>query len=151
MLKKPCPKCGEEIVYYRNPVPTVDIIIQIPGKGVVLIERKNEPYGWAIPGGFIDYGEQAEAAAIREAKEETGLDVVLTDLLGVFSKPNRDPRQHTLSVVYIAVPVDSRALTAGDDAQSARIFDLGDLPEPIVFDHAQILQQYRQKLNAIGC
>ncbi|WP_425387510.1 NUDIX domain-containing protein [Desulfovibrio inopinatus] len=150
MLKKPCPKCGEEIVYYRNPVPTVDIIIHIPGQGVVLIERQNEPYGWAIPGGFIDYGEQAEVAAIREAKEETGLDVVLTDLLGVFSKPDRDPRQHTLSVVYVAVPVDAQALTAGDDAKAAKVFDLEHLPEPLVFDHAHILHRYAQKRKSLA-
>jgi 8-oxo-dGTP diphosphatase len=85
---------------YRNPTPTVDIIIELgdhPGRPIILIERRNEPLGWAIPGGFVDYGESVETAAIREAKEEIGLDVELLEQFHVYSDPNRDPRQHTLS------------------------------------------------------
>ena len=81
----------------RNPTPTVDIIIYAPGRGIVLVERKNPPLGWALPGGFVEYGESCEAAAVREAKEETGLDVVLTGLVGVYSDPARDPRGHTMA------------------------------------------------------
>ena len=84
---------------YLNPIPTTDIIIRV-ARGIVLIKRKNPPYGWAIPGGFIDYGETAEAAAIREAMEETSLVVKDLELVGVYSDPDRDPRHHTLSVVF---------------------------------------------------
>ena len=80
----------------RNPAPTVDIVILAAGLGIVLVERKNPPPGWALPGGFVDYGESCEAAAVREAREETGLDVVLTGLVGVYSDPARDPRGHTM-------------------------------------------------------
>jgi ADP-ribose pyrophosphatase YjhB (NUDIX family) len=82
------------------PLIAVDVIIEIDGR-IVLIERKNYPPGWAIPGGFVDVGESVEAAAIREMREETGLDVELTDLLGVYSRPDRDPRGHTVSIVYV--------------------------------------------------
>ena len=91
---------------YKNPVPTVDIIIEIQredGKeGIVLIKRKNPPHGWAIPGGFVDYGESLEEAAVREAKEETSLDVQLKKQLHTYSDPDRDPRQHTISTVFVA-------------------------------------------------
>ncbi|WP_341482547.1 NUDIX hydrolase [Fundidesulfovibrio agrisoli] len=127
---------------YRNPTPTVDIVIACPGGGVVLIERRNEPHGWALPGGFVDYGETLENAAIREAKEETGLDVELTGLLGVYSDPERDPRQHTMSVVYTARAHDIAALGAGDDAARAQIFPLERLPAPLCFDHGCILEDY---------
>lgn len=88
---------------YRNPAPTVDIIIELidrPHRPIILIERHNPPLGWAIPGGFIDYGESAEAAARREAEEEIGLQVELVEQFQVYSDPNRDPRQHTMSVVF---------------------------------------------------
>lgn len=146
-LIKPCPHCGEPIVYYRNPVPTVDILVHIPGSGVVLIQRKNEPLGWALPGGFVDYGESVEAAAIREAKEETGLDVELTGLLGVYSDPSRDPRQHTLSVVFTAQAVNLRALAAGDDAGGLDVFPVGNWPSPLCFDHARILDDYARRFH----
>ena len=124
---------------HRNPFPTVDIIIEVEG-GIVLIERKNPPHGWAIPGGFVDYGETVEAAAVREAREETGLDVTLTRLLGVYSDPARDPRSHTISTVFVAtaegLPV------ADDDAADAGIFTENALPENIVFDHREILNDY---------
>lgn len=144
-LTKPCPHCGGPVVHYRNPVPTVDAVIHIPGRGVVLIRRKNEPLGWALPGGFVDYGESVETAAIREAKEETGLTVELTGLLGVYSDPARDPRQHTMSVVFTAQPVDAAALAAGDDAGDVAVFPVGQWPEPLAFDHARILGDYARR------
>ncbi len=124
---------------YRNPFPTVDILIDVGGR-LVWIERKNEPQGWALPGGFIDRGESAEQAATREAKEETGLEVRLRDLLYVYSRPDRDPRQHNMSVVFTAtadgIPV------GGDDASSAKLFDIHQPPSPLVFDHLEILGDY---------
>jgi len=124
---------------FRNPLPTVDIIIEVEG-GIVLIERKNPPHGWAIPGGFIDYGETVETAAVREAKEETGLDVTLTRLLGVYSDPARDPRHHTISTVFVA---EARGRpVADDDAAEAGVFTRRTLPENIVFDHSEILEDY---------
>jgi ADP-ribose pyrophosphatase YjhB (NUDIX family) len=105
--------------------------------------RKNEPIGWAIPGGFVDYGESLEEAAVREAKEETSLDVVLMEQMHTYSKPDRDPRQHTISTVYIAradgVPM------AADDAASVGIFAEENLPDVIVFDHKQILSDYFER------
>ena len=124
---------------YRNPLPTVDIIIEVDG-GIVLIERKNPPFGWAIPGGFVDYGESVETCAVREAREETGLDVRLTDLLYVYSRPDRDPRHHTLTTVFLATAEGQPS--AADDAKSAGVFGPRSLPEPLVFDHADILADY---------
>ncbi len=123
----------------RNPFPTVDIIIEVEG-GIVLIRRRNPPPGWAIPGGFVDYGESVEAAAIREAKEETGLDVRLTRLLGVYSDPGRDPRSHTISTVFVARA--SGRPVADDDAADAGVFMDSTLPEEIAFDHRAILEDY---------
>ena len=129
---------------YRNPVPTVDIIIEIEACGekkIVLIERKNPPLGWAIPGGFVDYGESLENAAFREAKEETGLDVKLLRQLHTYSDPARDARQHTISTVFIA---KAEGIPAGaDDALRACLFSTHDLPSPLAFDHAQILADYK--------
>ena len=129
---------------YRNPVPTVDIIIEIEdgcGKKIVLIERKNPPAGWAIPGGFVDYGESLEDAACREAKEETGLDVTLVRQLHTYSDPARDARQHTISTVFIAKAEGTPV--GADDALRARLFSPDDLPSPLAFDHAQIIADYR--------
>lgn len=138
-----CPSCGSQVKEYLNPFPTVDIIIEVPG-GVVLIERKNEPHGWALPGGFVDYGESLEAAAVREAKEETSLTVSDLRLLGCYSDPTRDPRQHTISTVFIAAA--SGTPVAADDAASLAIFPLDQLPSVLCFDHARILADYlRQK------
>lgn len=125
----------------RNPAPTVDVVIHAAGRGIVLVERKNPPPGWALPGGFVDYGETCEAAAVREAREETGLDVVLTGLLGVYSDPARDPRGHTLSVVYTAQALSPARLQAGDDAGRAEFFALDALP-PLAFDHRRIVQDF---------
>ncbi len=148
-----CPECGQPVPQWRNPTPTVDVVIQVPGRGVVLIERRNAPHGWALPGGFVDYGETVEHAAIREAKEETGLDVELTGILGVYSDPARDPRKHSMSVVYTAVPVDMALLNAGDDASGAMVFPLENLPRPLAFDHEKILADFRRghaRLNDAG-
>ncbi|MDH3998144.1 MAG: NUDIX hydrolase [Desulfuromonadales bacterium] len=134
-----CPQCGKEIKQYRNPVPTVDIIIEIEAK-VVLIERSNEPLGWALPGGFVDYGESVETAAAREALEETGLKVVNLKQFKTYSDPERDPRQHTISVVFTAT---AQGLPkAGDDAAKAQLFSFDDLPQPLCFDHSEILADY---------
>ncbi len=123
----------------RNPFVTVDIIIEIQD-GIVLIERKNPPYGWALPGGFVDYGESLEKAAIREAKEETSLDVRLTEQFHSYSDPRRDPRHHTVSTVFIAE--GKGGLKAADDAKNAGVFRKESLPSPLVFDHGQILDDY---------
>lgn len=127
---------------YRNPVPTVDILIKVQDRGIVLIKRKNPPYGWAIPGGFVDYGESLEEAAIREAKEETSLDVSLQRQFHTYSDPDRDPRQHTISTVYVA-EADDTPLGA-DDAAEARIFSEDNLPDEIAFDHRKILADFFQ-------
>lgn len=124
---------------YRNPVPTVDVVIEVEG-GIVLIARRNEPRGWALPGGFVDEGEWVADAALREAREETGLEVELTDLLGVYSDPARDPRRHTLSTVFVGRAAGQPR--GGDDAEDARVFAPGALPAPLCFDHATILADY---------
>lgn len=124
----------------RNPAPTVDIIIELDSGGIVLILRKNPPPGWALPGGFIDYGESAEDAAIREAREETSLDVQLVELLHVYSDPKRDPRKHTMATVFIAKA--SGTPQGADDAAEARVFYEHALPSSLAFDHAKILQDY---------
>ena len=139
-----CPNCGEKIEKYRNPFPTVDIIIEIKEdvifRGIVLILRKNIPKKWAIPGGFVDYGESLEDAAVREAKEETCLEVKKLKQFKAYSRPDRDPRKHTVSNVFIAeaegVPV------AADDAGKAEIFNENNIPEDIAFDHKEILKDY---------
>lgn len=134
-----CERCSYPVKIYNNPIPTVDIIIQIDSK-IVLVRRRNEPFGWAIPGGFIDYGESAEAAAVREAKEETDLDVSITGLFNVYSNPDRDPRYHTISTVFKA---KARGIPrAGDDAQDIGLFERNNLPDDIAFDHRKILQDF---------
>ena len=137
---------------YRNPVPTVDIIIEAEDdsgkRGVVLIKRKNPPQGWALPGGFVDYGETLEAAAVREAAEETSLDVELLGQFHVYSDPARDPRLHTVSTVFLAR--SSGAPRAADDASAVAIFDPKRIPVPLAFDHRKILEDYvavRQRGN----
>lgn len=145
-ITNPCPCCGR----YLAPSPTVDAVIHESGLGIVLVKRKNPPFGWALPGGFIEYGECAEIAAVREAREETGLDVVLTGLLGVYSDPGRDPRMHTISTVFIARASNPGDVAGGDDAAEARFFRLDALPRSIAFDHAVILDDFVKRLAVAG-
>ena len=133
-----CPNCGSEIKKFRNPVPTVDVIIENNG-GVVLVKRKNPPHGWALPGGFVDYGESLEEAARREAREETGLEIVISGQFHSYSDPGRDPRLHTITTVFLARA--SGDPTGGDDALEARVFDRKNLPS-LAFDHNNILDDY---------
>ncbi len=133
-----CPHCHADIPVFRNPVPTVDIIIEV-GEEIVLIKRKNPPYGWALPGGFVDYGESYEQAALREAAEETGLTVQNLIQFHTYSDPGRDPRQHTASTVFIGQAHDKPK--AGDDAAEAGLFSAANLPA-LVFDHDRILADY---------
>jgi 8-oxo-dGTP diphosphatase len=135
-----CPHCNVDVHIYRNPVPTVDIIIEID-PGIVLIERKNPPLGWALPGGFVDYGESYEEAALREAKEETGLIVTELRQFHTYSDPGRDARMHTASTVFIGTAQGKPI--AADDAISARIFSRENLPS-LAFDHKRILDDYFQ-------
>ncbi|MEJ2024014.1 MAG: NUDIX hydrolase [Deltaproteobacteria bacterium] len=143
-----CPHCGKTVEKYRNPFPTVDIVIEMGMKGIVLIYRKNPPFGWALPGGFVDYGESLEEAARREAKEETSLDVTLLYQLGAYSDPERDPRHHTISVVFVASADGTPK--GSDDAREAHIFHRDSLPAPLVFDHARILQDYVKRCRKNG-
>jgi ADP-ribose pyrophosphatase YjhB (NUDIX family) len=139
-ITRKCAKCGAETECYRNPLPTVDIIIELDDRGILVIARKNYPFGWAIPGGFVDYGESLEDAAIREAKEETGLDIKLIGQFHTYSRPDRDHRHHSISTVYIAKA--SGVPHAADDAKEVGIFTKDSLPEPIAFDHREILEDY---------
>jgi len=140
-----CSNCGAAVSRYRNPFPTVDIIIRNHEERIVLIERRNEPFGWALPGGFVDYGESLEAAAQREAREETGLELIDLQQFRAYSDPGRDPRQHNISVVFTAR--GEGELQAGNDAANARWFPLDALPCPLCFDHGKILEDYRKTLT----
>jgi len=126
-------------VKYRNPLVTVDIIIEI-NDGIVLIERANPPHGWALPGGFVDYGESLEAAAVREAREETSLDIRIEEQFHAYSTPDRDPRHHTVTTVFIAQSQGKPK--AADDAKAMDIFNKNTMPHPIVFDHEKIIGDY---------
>ncbi|MBW1780977.1 MAG: NUDIX hydrolase [Deltaproteobacteria bacterium] len=181
-----CPNCGKVVEKYRNPFPTVDIIIetgfghcegdQAPlnvlntssgansykrrilspeemgdskgNRGIILIKRKNPPFGWALPGGFVDYGESLESAAMREAEEETSLKVELLYQLGAYSDPARDPRHHTISVVFVGKATGQPK--AADDAVDIGIFDRDSLPDPLAFDHQKILSDYFRKCYPKG-
>ena len=117
-------------------------LVNLPGKPIVLIERLNEPHGWAIPGGFVDVGECVEVTAVREAKEETCLDVELVTMLGLYSNPKRDPRGHTVTAIYVAQSTGTPK--AADDAKSVGVFTLDALPAPLAFDHQMVLEDYRR-------
>lgn len=136
----------------KKPFPTVDIVIEVDREdgqpGIVLIERKNPPYGWALPGGFVDYGESLEEAAVREAKEETSLDIELLRQLHTYSDPARDPRFHTITTVYIAKA--NGRLRAQDDAKNIGVFTMEDRPRPLAFDHEKILEDYLREKAAHG-
>jgi 8-oxo-dGTP diphosphatase len=127
-----------------TPLLAADAIIELtdrPGRPIVLIERLNPPHGWAIPGGFVDLGERVEHAAVREAREETGLEVRLRALLGLYSDPARDPRGHTVTAVYVAEAIgEPRAL---DDARALGVFALGALPAELAFDHGLVMADYQ--------
>lgn len=141
-----CPRCGFTVTLYKNPIPTVDIIISVD-RGIVLIERMNLPHGWALPGGFIDYGESAEDAAVREAKEETSLDLCELQLFGIYSAPDRDPRHHTLTVVFTAraegIP------KAADDARAIAVFGREEIPRNMAFDHGKIVEDYFSSTSGV--
>jgi ADP-ribose pyrophosphatase YjhB (NUDIX family) len=122
-----------------NPFPTADLIIEY-NRGIVLIKRKNPPEGWALPGGFVEYGESLEAAAVREAKEETGLDVELLRQFHAYSDPKRDSRHHTITIVFLAKAKGNAV--AGDDAKEIGVFSKDTLPEQIAFDHRDIINDY---------
>lgn len=138
-----CPHCGNTIKTWRNPLVTVDIIIAME-EGIVLIKRQNPPHGWALPGGFVDYGESLEEAARREALEETGLNIMLTGQFHSYSEPGRDPRFHTVTTVFTATA--SGIPQGADDAIEAAIFPENKLP-PLVFDHRKILNDYFKSLT----
>lgn len=128
----------------KTPLLAADVIIELHdrhGHPIVLIERKHEPLGWALPGGFVEVGESVESAAVREAVEETNLEVSLVTLLGVYSDPRRDPRGHAVGVVYVARAAGDPV--AMDDAAAVRVYAIDDLPKQLAFDHAQILDDYR--------
>ncbi len=134
----------EPIQWTPPPTPylTVDALIRT-ADGIVLVKRKYPPLGWAIPGGFVEVGETVETAAAREAQEETGLIIQDLWLVGVYSDPSRDPRFHTVTAVFGAT---AQGIPVGaDDAKEARAFKENELPEPIVFDHAQIIQDFLAK------
>ena len=139
-----CPKCGTEVIRYVSPVPTVDVVIEVEpetgGKGIVLIYRRNEPRAWALPGGFVDYGETLEEAAGREAREETGLEVESLAQFHAYSDPKRDPRRHTISTIFIAQAKGKPR--PGDDAERAGVFTEESLPPGLAFDHGEILRDY---------
>lgn len=127
----------------ETPALTVDIIIELidrPQRPIVLIERRYPPYGWALPGGFVDVGETLEQAAVREAAEEVSLEVRLVELLGCYSDPARDPRSHTASAVYVAQAQGEPC--AADDAANLAVFSPNEFPKALAFDHGRILQDY---------
>lgn len=127
----------------------MDVIIEMKTKdgrqGIVLIKRKNPPFGWALPGGFVDYGETLERAAVREAKEETSLDINLECQMHTYSDPKRDPRKHTISTVFIAHAEGNPE--ARDDAREVKVFATDELTFPLAFDHDKILADYFERKN----
>ena len=129
---------------FRNPIPTVDVVILCADE-VVLVRRRNPPLGWALPGGFVEEGETLETAAAREALEETGLRVRLREQFFSYSDPARDPRQHTVTTVYLGEAAGEPR--GGDDAAEARLWRWDGLPEALCFDHGRILRDVRRYLE----
>src|SRR5690349_18200997 len=124
----------------RNPLPTVDCIIQLPGDRIVLVRRAHPPLGWALPGGFVEVGEALHQACVREVKEETGLDVELEEQFFTYSDPRRDPRQHTISTVFLGRAAGEPQ--GGDDAAEARAFGIQEIPADLCFDHGTIVRDF---------
>ncbi len=139
-VKEICPRCGHATRRRQSPVPAVDIIIEDQQQGIILIERAQAPLGWALPGGFVEYGESLEDAARREAREETGLEVHLLGQLHTYSAPERDPRQHVITTVFVAA--GHGVPRAASDARHLAIFAPASLPPELAFDHARILADY---------
>lgn len=125
----------------RGPSATVDLLITNCDEQILLIKRKNKPFGWALPGGFVDKGESCEAAAIREGLEETSLEVEIIRQFHVYSDPGRDPRLHTVSLIFVAKAIGGQ-LKAADDAVDAQWFSKNALPEEIAFDHRDIISDF---------
>lgn len=147
-----CSQCGQTTSKYRNPFLTVDIIIECKTpegrQGIILIHRRNNPVVWAIPGGFVDYGESAEEAACREAFEETALKIEELRQFHCYSEPSRDPRQHNVSIVFTARAYGTPE--AGDDADDVGLFNKDSIPNNLGFDHNLILEDYfsnRYRIN----
>ena len=142
-----CPRCHNEIEIYQNPIPTVDIIIEVKPKGIVLIKRKNPPYGWAIPGGFVDYGESLEGAAMRETREETSLEVTSLKQFHAYSDPRRDPRHHSISTVFVAKAAGTPV--AKDDAiEMQNSTTLTE--EAISKRNAELAEAFKAEINRTG-
>jgi len=137
-----CQRCGH--IHYQNPIPTVDIIIE-KNEGIVLIKRKNPPYGWALPGGFVDYGESLEEAVRREAKEETNLNITDVRQFHTYSHPERDPRFHTVTTVFIGK--GEGVMKPSDDAEKIKVLEREELPSNLAFDHKKILEDYFKKAS----
>lgn len=132
---------------YKNPKPTIDVVIT-DGKRVILVKRGRDPFkgSWVFPGGFVDYGETVEDATVREAKEETGVEIELETILGVYSAPDRDPRSHHVNVVFIGRVISGEPV-GGDDADEAKWFDISSIvPEDLAFDHGLILTDLKEWL-----
>ena len=129
-----------DVVTHRGPAPTVDVIIELPGDAIVLVKRRFPPLGWALPGGFVDEGERLDQAAVREAREETLLDVELLEQFFTYSDPKRDPRRHTMATVFIGRA--SGQPVGADDAAEAKAFRVDALPDALCFDHGEILRDY---------
>lgn len=132
---------------YRNPPSTADMIVEVYDgsermQGIILIRRKNEPFkgSWALPGGFQEVGESLEETAVRETREEAGVDITLVVQLAVYSNPDRDPRGHVNAVGFVAKTYGSPV--AGDDAKHAEVFPLDKIPHPLAFDHSKRIEEY---------
>ena len=136
-VRETCAQCGTVIKTWQRPAVTVDMLILLDSR-LVLVSRRNEPLGWALPGGYVDYGERLESAARREAMEETRLTLLDLEQFHTYSDPDRDARQHSVSTVFLARAEGTPV--AGDDAAEVRLFDLADVPHPLAFDHSRMVR-----------